>query len=200
MQRKIECDWNQSYVGDASDYTEPDADLLSIIDGLEPGQALDLGCGAGGLLVALARKGWIVTGIDIAEKAIESARIITQDRGVNAELHVADVTTWKPRGYYDLIASSFALPADRAGRNSVFQLVQKALAPRGTVLLKDFDSTMNRVEFFAEMDLVTVEELTKLFDGFNIVRAEIVPTPVHHHGSGNYKEDWTAVLFQARGK
>ena len=36
---------------------------------LEPGSALDIGCGAGGHIVALAQLGWKVTGINIAEKA-----------------------------------------------------------------------------------------------------------------------------------
>ena len=41
---------------------------------------------------------------------------MVQERGVNAELHVADATIWKPNRRYDLIVSSFALPDRKAGR------------------------------------------------------------------------------------
>ncbi len=193
-------DWNQSYSGDVADYAEPDPLMLGIIDGLRPGRALDIGCGAGGIIVALARRGWQVTGIDLATKAIEAARKIVQARGIDAQLFVADATIWRPDGHYDLITSSFALPGSKPERASVFQMVRKALAPGGTVLLKDFDSTMNRVTFFAEYDLVTVEELTAAFDGLNIIRVEIVETPVHDHGSEGRQlgERWTAALLHAR--
>ena len=77
-------------------------------------------------------------------------------------------------------------------------MIRDSLAPGGTVLLKDFDSSMNRVKFFAEFDLVTVAELTAAFEDLNITRAVIVDTPVHDHSSGGGQPDehWTAVLFQ----
>ena len=198
LQHKAEFDWNQSYTGEASDYAEPDPDLLEVISALEPGEALDIGCGAGGLVVALAGVGWRVTGIDLAEKAVASARRVVQERDVNAVFYVADATTWQPPGLCDLIPNSFALPADGAVRGSVYQTMRKALAPGGTVLIKDFDSTMKRVGFFTDMDLVTLEELTDAFDGFSIIRSEVVSTPVHHHGTDHREQGWTAVLFQAQ--
>ena len=70
MNKEVGFDWNQSYSGDATDYKELDSDLLHSMEALEPGSALDIGCGAGGHIVALAQLGWKVTGINIAEKAI----------------------------------------------------------------------------------------------------------------------------------
>ena len=194
-------DWNQSYTGEVTDFAEADPELLKIIDGLPPGRALDVGCGAGGLVVALARRGWTVTGIDLAEKAVEAARKVVEMQGVAAELYVADATAWTPAGRYDLITSSFALPGTRTGRAALFSMVRGALAPGGTVLLKDFDPSMSRVEFFSGFDLVALEELTGAFGGFDIIRAEVVETPVHHHGTGSGEEEeerWTAALLHAR--
>ena len=113
---------------------------------------------------------------------------------------MANATIWRPEGQYDLIASSFSLPETREGRASVYRLVQDALAPGGTVLIKDFDSTMNHGRFFAGMDLVTIEELVEAFAAYSVVRAEIVDTPVHHYWSGDAHQEgrWTAALFQAR--
>jgi 2-polyprenyl-3-methyl-5-hydroxy-6-metoxy-1,4-benzoquinol methylase len=193
-------DWNQIYSGSASDYEPPDEMLVSIIDTLPVGKALDVGCGAGGLVVALAQRGFEVTGVDIAPKGIAAARKVLAKRGIQARLEVADATSWQPNDQYDLITNSFALPVVREQWAQVFRMVRKALAPGGTVLLKDFDTSMKRHAAFAQFDLLTVEELLDAFNGFDIVRAEIVDTPPHDHdGSGaNVGEHWTAALLQAR--
>jgi SAM-dependent methyltransferase len=56
------------------------------------GSALDLGCGSGIWAVELARRGWEVTGVDIAPGAIRRARRRTLDAGVGVRLVVGDVT------------------------------------------------------------------------------------------------------------
>ena len=192
-------DWNEAYSGGADDYEAPDPDLLEIIDGLKPGRALDLGCGAGGLLLAMAERGWELTGIDIANTAITAAGKVLSARGFSAELCVADATTWKPEADYQLITSSFALPGI-ARRASIFSMIRGALAPGGVVALKEFDSTMELVGFFSGTDLVTVEELTAAFVGLEILRAEIVDTAAHDHdASGSHAgERWSAALLHAR--
>lgn len=53
-----------------------DLDLLSYCDG----STLDIGCGPGRLTAALAKRGHIVLGIDVAHEAVDQAR----DRGVSA--------------------------------------------------------------------------------------------------------------------
>ena len=195
-------DWNQSYSGDATDYEEPDHDLIEIIDHLPPGRALDIGCGAGGLAVALAERGWRTTGIDISDKAIASARAVAERRGARVEFQVADATRWRPLGDYDLITNSFALPGSRSGRDSVFEMVKGALAPGGVVILKDFDPSMKRFGFLTGFELVTVEEFTAAFQGLKIIRSEIVDTPGHDHSTGHGTSEgcWTAALLYAENR
>lgn len=62
--------------------------------GREPpyGQALDLGCGSGIWSVKLAARGWQVTGVDIVEKALRSARERARQAGVWAKFVRGDVT------------------------------------------------------------------------------------------------------------
>ncbi len=53
--------------------------------------------------MALAEEGWDVTGVDIASRAIASARIAARRRGAEVRFEVADVTTWVPTGDYDFV-------------------------------------------------------------------------------------------------
>lgn len=193
-------EWNEIYTGTTSDYQAPDALLLEVIDSLPPGRALDVGCGSGGLLAAMAERGWKVTGLDIAPKGIESARKVLEERGLQAEFVVADASTWQPTGQFDLITNSFALPDNQAGQAALFASLRQALAPGGSVLIKDFDASMKRLKQFAPYHCPTVEELVEAFEGLEILRAEVVNTP-SHQDCGHVQAEappWTAALLHAR--
>ena len=56
------------------------------------GRALELGCGSGTWSVALAVRGWDVTGVDVVPKAIRQARARAAAAGVDARFVTADVT------------------------------------------------------------------------------------------------------------
>ena len=192
-------EWNDIYAGDASDYQRADPLILEAIDGLTPGRALDVGCGAGGLIVALLRRGWQVTGIDIAPKAIAATQAALDARQLQAELHVADAAVWQPPDRYDLITNSFALPDEKADQLELYRTIQAALAPGGTVLIKDFDASMKRHKVFSRYHCPSLDELLAAFAELEIVRAEVVETPQHDHGEGRASSDepWTAAFLHA---
>ncbi len=195
-------DWNDAYSGSADDYEPPDELIVATTASLPPGRALDVGCGAGGLIVALAKQGWQADGIDGAAKAIAAAGKVVAKHGVSAELEVADARHWRPQASYDLVTNSFALPMTVAKRRPVYAMIRDALAPGGSVIIKDFDPQMSRFPHFGGecgIDMVSPEELLEAFAGFDIVRAEVVDTPVHHHaGHDRAAEAWTATFFHAR--
>ena len=195
-----EFEWNDIYTGKASDYQEPDPLILEAIEGLTPGTALDVGCGAGGLVVALLQRGWQVTGIDIAPKAIAATRAVLDARNLHTDLHVADAATWLPLDKYDLITNSFALPTTKADQVKLYRMMRDALAPGGSVVIKDFDASMTRHAAFSKFHCPTVEELLAAFDGLEIMRAEVVETPTHSHGGSGESTDipWTAAFLHAR--
>jgi SAM-dependent methyltransferase len=191
--------WNDIYSGTDADYSEPDELVLETVGPLPVGRALDVGCGAGGLVVALARRGWQTTGIDMADKAIRAAQKIVASLGLSADLRVADAASWRCPDRYDLVTNCFALPNTRADQARAMQMMTDALAPGGTVVVKDFDSTMRRFSWFATFHLPTVDELIAGCGGLDIVRAEVVETPAHHHGEeAASDEPWTAALLVAR--
>jgi ubiquinone/menaquinone biosynthesis C-methylase UbiE len=80
-----------------------------------PGErALDLGCGRGAALFAIAEKvgpTGKVTGIDLAPRMIEATRADARGRGLdNVELHVMDAAVPAlPEAGYDLATASFVL-------------------------------------------------------------------------------------------
>ncbi len=49
-------------------------ELLETLRELEPGRALDLGCGTGTHALTLARHGWQVVGVDFSSRALREAR------------------------------------------------------------------------------------------------------------------------------
>ena len=71
-----------------------------------PGQALDLGCGSGTHAVALAERGWRVTGVDQIGKALGRARKRANEHGASVRFVKADVTRLDPSTVgtgYDLL-------------------------------------------------------------------------------------------------
>ncbi|SNR81498.1 MFS transporter [Actinomadura mexicana] len=116
---------------------EPNAVLVQEAAGLEPGTALDLGCGEGADAVWLARRGWRVTAVDISGVALERAA------GHAAEAGVADRVDWQcrdlaasfPEGSYDLVSAQFLhSPADMP-REEVLRAAAAAVAPGGVLLV-----------------------------------------------------------------
>ncbi len=100
---------------------------------LEPGRALDVGCGEGADAVWLARRGWRVTGVDPSAVALDRARLAAADAGVEVawvrgELQTADL----PRGAFDLVSVFY--PALDLRTDPVARLAS-LVAPGGTLLV-----------------------------------------------------------------
>jgi SAM-dependent methyltransferase len=67
--------FNKIYASKQPGYaTEPNALLISTVESRKPGRALDIGMGQGRNSVFLAMKGWDVTGFDLSDEGIATAR------------------------------------------------------------------------------------------------------------------------------
>jgi len=69
-------------------------ELVSLVESgrIQPGHAIDLGCGTGANAIYLAQNGFEVTGVDFAEAAIEKARARVKDSEVQVNFIVDDLT------------------------------------------------------------------------------------------------------------
>ena len=106
---------------------------------LPAGRALDLACGEGRNALWLAGRGWRATGVDFSPVAIDKARTLATERGVDVAWVVADVTTWDPDpGGFDLVAVMY-LQLDDAGRAAAYARAAGAVAPGGTLLVVAHD-------------------------------------------------------------
>lgn len=86
----------------------PPPEVVAIAEQLPPGRVLDLGCGSGRACIALARRGWCCTGVDIVPEAIALAEERATSAGITHRItfHVASVA------HLDVLHPSYDLAID----------------------------------------------------------------------------------------
>ncbi len=80
--------------------------VAAVVEGLEPGTALDVGSGEGGDVVWLAERGWRATGVDVSPTAVRRAADLAAERGVRVDLVVGDGAA-AVDGAFDLVLAGF---------------------------------------------------------------------------------------------
>lgn len=76
--------WDQRYAGSTVWSGSVNPQLPAETSSLQPGRALDVGCGEGADAVWLAERGWEVTGVDFSPVALEKAKTHASDAGIAA--------------------------------------------------------------------------------------------------------------------
>jgi 2-polyprenyl-3-methyl-5-hydroxy-6-metoxy-1,4-benzoquinol methylase len=111
-----------------------------LVDKLRTGiDALDLGCGSGWGLMAMAEEfpRSRFTGYDFSEQAIESAREQARLRRLaNVRFEALDVAEMKDAKAFDLVTAFDAIH-DQAKPDVVLRNIRAALRPNGTFLMQD---------------------------------------------------------------
>jgi len=114
-------------------------DGMLSIDGVpSAGRALELGCGDGRNSVHLARRGFHVSGLDIAPSAIDWARETARDAGVVLDLHtgsVVDVAVFQNNSFDLVVDGHCAHCIIGDDRKAMFASVYRVLRPGGAFLL-----------------------------------------------------------------
>ena len=117
--------------------------LVAEAESLSPGHALDVGSGEGADAIWLAVRGWRVTGVDIAQAALDKARARAETVGAEVasriEWQQRDLAEWAPRPQsFELVSAQFMhLPEPL--RSHVFASFARAVAPGGTLLIVGHD-------------------------------------------------------------
>lgn len=120
----------------------PNALLVREVERLNPGTALELGCGEGADAVWLAQQGWEVTGLDISAVALERAAAHAEEAGVGqlVTLVEADLAEWSATDPgtdpgYDLVCAQYLHSPTELPRNAILLRAVSAVAPRGRLLV-----------------------------------------------------------------
>jgi SAM-dependent methyltransferase len=160
---------------------EPNRFLVAEVEHLTPGRALDVACGSGRNAVWLAARGWAPTGVDFSDVALDQARALAAERGVEVEWVESDLLEWRPpAGAYDLVVVLYLqLPAEE--RRLVLARAAAAVAPGGTLLVVGHDLENLNGGHGGPKDprvLFTPAEVAAELPGLEIEKAERVLRPV----------------------
>lgn len=131
--------WNQRYAERERIWSgRPNAALVDTVSPLDPGRALDLGCGEGADSIWLAEQGWTVTGIDVSTTAIERARAEAEHRDLPIAWIAADLATWEPPAgsdEFELVSACFLHSRIEFPRDEVLRRIATHVVPGGHLLL-----------------------------------------------------------------
>ncbi|MEV4888267.1 class I SAM-dependent methyltransferase [Nonomuraea sp. NPDC055795] len=116
---------------------EPNTMLVTEVEGMAPGRALDLGCGEGGDVVWLARRGWRVTGVDVSRVALERAGEHAKEAGVAdlVDLRWHQLGESFPEGEFDLVSAAYLHSTVEMSREAILRAAAAAVAPGGVLLV-----------------------------------------------------------------
>lgn len=121
-------------------------------------RVLEPACGSGRLVVAMAERGWKVTGTDLSQPMLEHATERLKECGQKARLVHADMASAQPKGKYDLahcLVSTFKYLSSEKAAAAHLNHVADSLAPGGVYVLglhlSDYKSTkMERERWIVE--------------------------------------------------
>jgi 2-polyprenyl-3-methyl-5-hydroxy-6-metoxy-1,4-benzoquinol methylase len=158
----------------------PSAYLVAAAGNLQPGRALDAGCGHGAETIWLAASGWQVTAVDFSATALAHARTTAETVGADVAQRIewveGDLGSWSPPpGRFDLVSCLYVHVA-----GSVVDTVTRlasGVAPGGTLLLvghRPVDPATGEPTPAAGQVQVSVDEAVEALDAtaWQIVVAE----------------------------
>lgn len=139
LKTKLKATWMSGDYGVFAKYLEPGAlEIINALDIPQSARILDVACGAGQIAIPLARKGYAVTGVDIASNLIEQARARANSERVNVQFQEGDAEDLKfPDASFDVVISLIgAMFAPRPER--VAAEFTRVCRPGGTIYMMNW--------------------------------------------------------------
>lgn len=132
--------WNERFATENYLFGDkPNRYLLEKISLLQKGKALSIADGEGRNSVWLATQGFEVDAFDFSPVAIEKAQKLAHAHQVRVNFHCSDWQNfdWQPE-QYDTIAGIFFQFADPESRTKLFEKLNYALKPGGTLIIQGY--------------------------------------------------------------
>ncbi len=180
----IEDPWELHYKTGAAQWRGSPYTLPKLPSG---SRVLDVGCGTGSTLIKAAETGYSVVGVDISSSAIEKTRERLESRGLQAELHIMDLTGQiTDLGKFDLICAHYVIGAlENEGRKTASENLMDLMKPSGLLSFEDLSTgdvregngTMVEERTFRKgngiiQHFFRPDELKKLFKGLEIIELQ----------------------------
>jgi 2-polyprenyl-3-methyl-5-hydroxy-6-metoxy-1,4-benzoquinol methylase len=110
-------------------------DELNAYAGLRSGKLLEIGCGSGDMLMAAARRGFAVTGVEFSEHACATARSRLATEGFKGELVCGEIDAIADRvGQFDVCVMADLIEHVRDPRHFV-EVLHRVLKPDGVIFI-----------------------------------------------------------------
>jgi len=109
------------------------------LTGIQSGSVLDLCCGPGRCSLALAARGFQVTGVDLTKFLLDKARALSRAARLKIEWIQGDMRDFSRANAFDLVISmyhSFGYFEDRDENEKVLDNVFHSLRPGGTFVIE----------------------------------------------------------------
>lgn len=147
--------WEAFYVEGRGRWSgKVNAALVEEAEGLEPGRALELGCGQGADAIWLAARGWEVVATDVSAAALTKADEEARAAGVDVVWERRDLAEGLPDGPFDLVTTAFLHSPVELPRAEILRAAAERVAPGGTLLVIGHAPS----EEHAHHDLQTADE------------------------------------------
>jgi SAM-dependent methyltransferase len=173
---KLQAFWNARYAGEEFVYgREPNDFVVQAVSAIpHQGRVLCLADGEGRNSVWLARQGFRVTAVDVAEQGVAKGRELARASGVEIETRVADVTRFDLGiERWDAIVSIFLHLPSKA-RRELHRRAIAALAPGGVFVYEAYGPEQLRYRTGGPPEaqlLHSLDDVVPDFDGCAIERA-----------------------------
>lgn len=156
--------------GDKVRSKRPHGLLVEVADGLQPGRALDAGCGHGAEALHLAQRGWTVLGVDFSQAALDhlEGTVAALGEPMTARVRTlqADLGEWAPEpALYDLVVCLYVHVAGAA--TAQVERLASGVAVGGTLLLsghQPVDPTTGAPTRASGQTQVTLDEALAVLD------------------------------------
>ena len=172
---------DENYFSEKYGLTPTHSEVLNAMSYIQPGKALDLGCGSGRNSLFLAARGFDVTAWDKNPNSIHNLQTICAAEGLeNLHIAAADLNTLRFDGEYDFILSTVVMMfLEAATIPGLIANMQRCTKPGGYNLIvaamdtADFPCSVGFPFAFKE------GELRNYYEGWELVKYNEEPGELH---------------------